>query len=84
MNLPSTQQTRYIIAFILVLTIVFIEDIDILYNPYMIPVNLLLLILTIIFVCNDSLATGALLISIFVLVYIQYFCRKYCENKSIV
>jgi hypothetical protein len=77
----DSRKLYYIIAFILILALVFVEDIDILYESYMIPVVFILLSLTILFICRDSIGIGMLLISIFILVIIRYYAKKHFQSS---
>jgi hypothetical protein len=72
----DSQQLHYLIAFVLIITLVFIEDIDVLYNPFMIPILLLLFCFTLLFICKDNIGIGALLIGIVILVYVRLYSQR--------
>jgi hypothetical protein len=70
----SMKGLNYVLALVLILSIVFVEDIDILYNPWMIGFMMTLFVLTSLFYCKDNLGIGMLITVLFVLVYIR-FCH---------
>ena len=63
---------HYVLALVLITAIVFVEDIDIFYNPYMISLLYLLFIFNTLFVCKDNIAIGLLFTVLFALAYVRY------------
>lgn len=72
---------NHILAIVLILTIVFVEDVNILYHPTMVVFIGTLFVASVLFYCQENIGLGMLLSVLFVLVYVQ-FCNEYYGVKQ--
>lgn len=63
---------HYSLALILITAIVFVEEIDVFRNFYMVAVLFALFVMNSLFVCQDNMPIGLLITCLFVLVYALY------------
>jgi len=72
---------HYAIALVLIIAIVFVEDIDVLYGPYVFPVMCILFVLNTMFICKENLALGLLFDALFVVAYVCYAKTRQRRRK---
>ena len=65
-----------LVAFVTIICIVFVEDIEVFNKPLIQLSALILLILTIFLIREDDIAIGLLLITLFILIIARYFKSK--------
>ena len=67
---------HYVLALVIILCIVFVSDIQIFNNPYMMGVLYLMFIFNALFVCKDNIAIGMLFAVLFVIAYVRFTTKK--------
>ena len=68
----SPTSLKYVLAFVLIVAITFVEDIEIFYNPVMVAVIGVMFVIASLSVCRQNYGIGLLIICIFVLVYVRF------------
>lgn len=77
-------ELRYPFALVLITAIVFVEDIEIFYHPYMFAALALLFAINIMVVCENHVPQGLLVTCLFVLVFVRYYRLRTVQEKNVV
>jgi uncharacterized membrane protein YGL010W len=72
MFLIDIRQWKMVLAFVIICGIVFVEDIDIFYNRWIIGVLMLLFVLNALFICRDNILLGLLITILIGLAFVVY------------
>jgi hypothetical protein len=72
---------KYFCAFVIILSIVFVEDIDIFYDTKVLSIFIFVFLFTTMFICNDNLSLGVLIIVLCILIFVRYQTIKQYKNQ---
>jgi hypothetical protein len=76
LTLDTLNRIWHVIAFIVILAIVFVEDIELFYKPLIISLFILLFIFTVMFLVQENVPVSILLITLILLIFTVYSKKR--------